>query len=220
MTAPERIWWNPAGHWSSFDDSEIRYDPSVEYTRTDLCIPRAEHEAAVAAAYEAAAEDVGAWGWDQLDDGAAIRGMVMDDIRALTPADARASLDRMLAQAREERDAAVAAAYEEGHDYAVREVTRAVSEERAAWEAWATRTEDEMRYGLPDRPKTITYLEPFMSEGMPHLTSDFTVSGEHPIGHVDHFDYERAANAPLDAARLSPTPVDDRIGPDAGGKGE
>lgn len=34
--APERIWCNPEGHWFSFDDSEIRNSPSVEYIRADL----------------------------------------------------------------------------------------------------------------------------------------------------------------------------------------
>ena len=29
--APERIWWNPEGHWSSYDDSAIRQSPSFEY---------------------------------------------------------------------------------------------------------------------------------------------------------------------------------------------
>lgn len=34
--APREIWWNPEGHWSSFDDSEIRCSPSVKYVRADL----------------------------------------------------------------------------------------------------------------------------------------------------------------------------------------
>jgi hypothetical protein len=98
MTAPERIWWNPEGHWSSFDDSEIRYDPSVEYTRTDLCITRAEHEAAVAAACMAMRDRCA----DMVEREGHGLHVAIRHAPLPTPADARASLDRMLAEARAE----------------------------------------------------------------------------------------------------------------------
>jgi len=51
--APERIWWNPEGHWSSYDDSAIRQSPSFEYIT--VAASDARVDAAVRAGLERAA---------------------------------------------------------------------------------------------------------------------------------------------------------------------
>jgi hypothetical protein len=61
-------------------------------------IPRTEADARVAAAYEAAAKDVSDWG-ELLCGIESVTEEVVYDIRALTPDDARAALEAMLAEA-------------------------------------------------------------------------------------------------------------------------
>jgi len=80
-------------HWMEKGGENLA-DLTAEWNRrSDLCIPRAEHEAGVAAAYEAAAW-VAQHGPFEIS--------TPYQIRALTPADASATLARMLAEAKAE----------------------------------------------------------------------------------------------------------------------
>lgn len=87
-TAPERIMISACG--KAIVTGQTAFPDDAEYIRADL--HRAEVDALVAAAYEAAAnvaDDEGNW------HGRAIA----DRIRSITPADARAALDRKIARA-------------------------------------------------------------------------------------------------------------------------
>ncbi len=51
--APETVWIDTDGYWSAFDPSAAR-DVVDQYTRSDLCVTRADLDAAVALALEEA----------------------------------------------------------------------------------------------------------------------------------------------------------------------
>lgn len=68
---------------------------------TDDMIPCAKADAWVAAAYDAAAQDVRDWG-DLISGRENVTLEIVADIRALTPDNARAALEDMLAKARRE----------------------------------------------------------------------------------------------------------------------
>ena len=89
--APENI-WAYAGAFKMWRETYPASRNPTEYVRADVA------QAMVAAAYEVAAyECAGSNRGLTVED-------VADDIRALTPIDARAALDAMLAKAREERE--------------------------------------------------------------------------------------------------------------------
>ncbi len=107
-TAPERIWAWPDGlkpgwyNGGCTDDNEVCHSDEIEYTRTDLS------NALIGAAYEAAAIAMGEYHWNRYaarEDGGKLHSpavftshthqTVESIIRALTPADARAALERV-----------------------------------------------------------------------------------------------------------------------------
>ena len=84
----------------AWDDPTSSYARGVEAAALirALLDERARAQAREAAAYEAAAIDVSEWGTLMCGSEYATFG-IMSDIRALTPADAKAALDRLIAEA-------------------------------------------------------------------------------------------------------------------------
>ena len=110
--APERIWAGPswddkgecwdAGHWDA--DADPKCIPYIPEARLEAA--EARHRAELAAAYEAAARRAETYSSEQfvqpLDRSPGWRNGPGGSIRALTPTDASAALDAMLAEARAE----------------------------------------------------------------------------------------------------------------------